>query len=187
LAKSALRASISASVDVPAAVVPIALAKGAGLDPGAIEQAGVVRLRGTFDHPDAASCGPDPERAGPAGPLSPTEAVLECRTRFVVTAVTPETFPRLSDVAGKTVSDRVRVRSLPEISDASVKYEPLLPLGTRVTVLDGPVLGDGYAWYRVRAVVTDRQRGTQPIELNGWVAAAGLDGERWLKASAPAS
>jgi hypothetical protein len=187
LARSALRASISESVDAPAAVVPLALDNGTALDADAIQRAGVVRLRGTFDHPDAASCGPDPERAGPAGPLSPIEAVLECRTRFVVTAVTFETFPRLNDVAGKTVSDRVRVRSLPEISDVSVKYEPLLPLGTKVTVLDGPVLGDGYAWYHVRAVVTDRQRGTQPIELNGWVAAAGLDGERWLKASAPSS
>jgi hypothetical protein len=187
LARSALRASISASVDAPAAGVSIALDPGAGLDPGAIERAGVVRLRGTFDHADARSCGPDPERAGPSGPLSPTEAVLECRTRFVVTAATPETFPRLDDVSGKTVSDRVRVRSLPEISDASIKYEPLLPLGTKVTVLDGPVLGDGYAWYHVTAVVTSRQRGVQPIELTGWVAAAGLDGERWLQASEPSS
>jgi len=187
LARSALRASISASVDAPAAGVPIALEQGAGLDADAIEQAGVVRLSGTFDHPDATSCGPDPERAGPAGPLSPTEAVLECRTRFVVTAVAPETFPRLDDVPGKTVSDRLRVRSLPEISDASIKYEPLLPLGTKVTVLDGPVLGDGYAWYHVTAVITSRQRGVQPIELTGWVAAAGLDGERWLQAGKPSS
>jgi hypothetical protein len=187
LAGSALRASISASVDAPAAGVPIALEQGAGLDPDAIEQAGVVRLRGTFDHPDSTSCGPDPERPGSAGPLSPTEAVLECRMRFVVTAVTPETFPRLNGVSGKTVSDRVRVRSLPEISDASIKYEPLLPLGTRVTVLDGPVIGNGYAWYHVTAIVTSRQRGVQPIELTGWVAAAGLDGERWLQASAPSS
>jgi hypothetical protein len=185
LARSALRASISASVDPPGAGVPIALDPGAGLDPDAIEQAGVVRLDGTFDHPDARSCGPDPQRAGPDGPITPIEAVLECRTRFVVTAVTPETFPRLNEVAGKTVSDRLRVRSLPEISDASIKYEPLLPLGTKVTILDGPVLGNGYAWYHVRAIVTDRQRGTQPIELTGWVAAADRDGERWLQATKP--
>jgi hypothetical protein len=185
LAMSALRASISASVDAPAAAVPIALEPGAGLDADAIEQAGVVGLRGTFDHPDARSCGPDPELAGPAGPLSPTEAVLECRTRFVVTAVTPETFPRLNGVSGKTVSDRLRVRSLPEISDASIKYEPLLPLGTKVTILDGPVLGDDYAWYHVTAIITDRQRGAQPVELTGWVAAAGRDGERWLQATVP--
>lgn len=187
LANSALRASISASVDAPAAGVPIALDPGAGIDADAIERAGVVRLRGTFDHPDARSCGPDPQRAGPTGPLSPTEAVLECRTRFVVTAVTPEAFPRLNDVSGKTVSDRLRVRSLPEISDASIKYEPLLPLGTKVTVLDGPVLGDGYAWYHVTAVITDRQGGAQPVELTGWVAAAGRDGERWLQVSKPSS
>jgi hypothetical protein len=187
LARSALRASISASVDAPAAGVAIALEQGAGLDPDAIERAGVVRLRGTFDHAAARSCGPDPDRAGPSGPLSPTEAVLECRTRFVVAAVTPETFPRLDDAPGKTVSDRLRVRSLPEISDASIKYEPLLPLGTKVAILDGPVLGDGYAWYHVTAVVTSRQRGVQPIELTGWVAAAGHDGERWLQANQPAS
>ena len=38
-----------------------------------------------------------------------------------------------------TVSDRIRVRSEPRVSDDSIMYEPVLPLGTELTVLDGPV------------------------------------------------
>ena len=184
LATSALRASISASVDPPAQSMPIALDPDAGLTAKELEGAGVVRLVGTFDHPSATTCGPDRRRIGPDGPLAPIDAILQCRMRFVVTAMTAETFPPLAGVSGRTVSDRVRVRSLPEISDASIKYEPLLRLGTKVTILDGPVLGNGYAWYHVRVPVSTRGvTVTQPI--TGWVAAAGLDGERWLKADAP--
>jgi hypothetical protein len=103
-----------------------------------------------------------------------------------VTALTAETFPAVADVRGRTVSDRLRVRSLPETSDASIKYEPVLPLGTKVTVLDGPVLGNGYAWYEVVAAITNA-RGTVTKTLTGWVAAAGLDGERWLSMESPST
>ena len=51
-----------------------------------------------------------------------------------------------------TVSDDLRVRSEPRVADDSIKYEPLLPLGTELTVLDGPVSGSGYTWYKVAPV-----------------------------------
>jgi hypothetical protein len=48
-----------------------------------------------------------------------------------------------------TVSDGIRVRSEPRVSDDSIKYEPVLPLGTELTVLEGPVSASGYTWYQV--------------------------------------
>jgi hypothetical protein len=72
--------------------------------------------------------------------------------------------------------DGLRVRSQPRISDDSHAFEPLLPLGTQVYVLDGPVSASGYAWYQV-VPLSSR---TQPT---GWVASAGKDGEPWIEAS----
>jgi hypothetical protein len=54
-------------------------------------------------------------------------------------------------------------------------FEPLLPLGTHLYVLDGPVSASGYAWYQV-VQLTSR---TLP---SGWVASAGRDGEPWIAA-----
>jgi hypothetical protein len=75
-----------------------------------------------------------------------------------------------------TVSDRLRVRSEPRVSDDSIKYEPVLPLGTLLTVLDGPVLGSGYTWYMVAPTSFAALEGPG----YGWVAMAGKDGERWF-------
>jgi hypothetical protein len=186
LAGSTLRASISGSVDTVAGTVPIALDPSSRIDASALQAAGVVQLQGSFDATAASRCAPDPDRPGPDGTLTPVEASLACRTTFVVTGMTAETFPTASDTTGRTVSDRLRVRSLPEISDASVRYEPVLPLGTKVTVVEGPVLGNGYAWYHVIAKLGDG-RGNVTKTLDGWVAAAGLDGERWLQIDAHAS
>jgi hypothetical protein len=172
------------SGDGPAAAIPFVIKPGTGVRRADLATAGVVRLTGAFDDPDAATCQPDPDRPGPDGPLSPIDAVIACRVVFVVSDAVVEPFPRLSNVDVRTVSDRLRVRSLPEISDASVKYEPLLPLGSRIHVIDGPTLGDGYAWYHITAVA---DRGGKPLArpLTGWVAAAGLDGERWLDVDSP--
>jgi hypothetical protein len=186
LATGTLRASISAAVEGATPSVPIALDPASGLTADTLQAAGVVKLRGAFDANAASTCAPDPARAGPDGPLTPIEAMLRCRTEFVVTGMTAETFPAVTDTKGRTVSDRLRVRSLPETSDASIKYEPLLPLGTKVTVLDGPVLGSGYAWYHVTAPITDGH-GNITKTLTGWVAAAGLDGEPWLEVDVPSS
>ncbi len=80
-----------------------------------------------------------------------------------------------------TVSDGLRVRSEPRVSDDSIKYEPLLPLDTELTVVGGPVYSSGYVWYEVTPVsfaLRDGQR-------QGWVALAGKDGEPWIALANP--
>jgi hypothetical protein len=70
-----------------------------------------------------------------------------------------------------TISSGLRVRSKPEVSDTSTKLTPLLPLGTRLFVVSGPVAGSGFDWYLVAPT-----KGNLP---SGWVA-AGRPGEPWL-------
>lgn len=74
-----------------------------------------------------------------------------------------------------TIVDGIRVRSRPEISAESQLLEPLLPRGTRLFVLEGPVQASGYDWYHV-----------SPISLGqgapeGWVAKGSRDGVPWLE------
>jgi hypothetical protein len=183
LSASSLSASTSASPRGSTAGLGISLGPDSQVAAADLAGAGVVRLQGAFDHPDATQCRGDPGRAGPDGPLSPVEAVLRCRSTFVARDVVVEPFPRRSNVAAVTVSDRLRVRSLPAISDASIRYEPLVRLGSRLWVLDGPTLANGYAWYQV-VVPIPGSDGTVARWLSGWVAAAGLDGERWIENAA---
>ncbi|MBA2634423.1 MAG: hypothetical protein H0U86_15725 [Chloroflexi bacterium] len=75
-----------------------------------------------------------------------------------------------------TVSDELRVRSQPRVSEDSIKYDPVLPLGTELLVLDGPVIGSGYTWYKVDPVAFAGLTGPG----YGWVAMAGKDGEQWI-------
>jgi hypothetical protein len=79
------------------------------------------------------------------------------------------------DTVAVTVTDNLRVRSSPEVSDESVKFEPLLAEGTELFVLSGPVPGSGYDWYEVAPLSA---RGFE--RQTGWVAAAGKDGEVWV-------
>jgi hypothetical protein len=179
LADPGLRASVS---DAPIGMdrVAVALAPDADASTADLPDARVVRLDGAFDHPAARDCRPDPSPGGPGSTMTLEEARLRCRTRFVVTHAQVEPIGRLPSMAAVTVSDRLRVRSLPEVSDASVKFEPLVPLGTRLAVIDGPVLGSGYTWFRVVVPVTSSAT-TVSKWLVGWVAAAGKDGEPWIK------
>jgi len=88
--------------------------------------------------------------------------------------------PQLNSVV-VTVSDRIRVRSQPRVSDDSIMYEPVLPLGTELLVLDGPVSASGYTWYKVAPVSFDGLGGPG----YGWVAIAGTDGEPWIATCPP--
>jgi hypothetical protein len=69
--------------------------------------------------------------------------------------------------------DGLRVRSEPRISDDAFKFEPLLPLGTDLYVLNGPVSASGYAWYEVVPLASR----SLP---SGWVASADRDGKPWI-------
>jgi hypothetical protein len=81
----------------------------------------------------------------------------------------------MTDTVAVTVVDGLRVRSRPRVSDDSFKYEPLLPIGTPLYVLDGPISVSGYSWYEVVPLASRSLH-------RGWVATASRDGERWLAA-----
>ncbi|HEX5823226.1 MAG TPA: hypothetical protein VFY18_02095 [Candidatus Limnocylindrales bacterium] len=70
-------------------------------------------------------------------------------------------------------NEGLRVRSEPRVSDDSHKLEPLLPLGSQLYVLQGPVSASGYSWYEV-VPLTSRNL------PSGWVASADRDGEPWI-------
>lgn len=81
------------------------------------------------------------------------------------------TGPFAADTFAVTISDDLRVRSLPEVSDASKRLTPLLPLGTRLLVVTGPVKGSGFDWY----LVAPKDEGLP----SGWVA-SGRPGDPWI-------
>lgn len=62
------------------------------------------------------------------------------------------------------------------MSEDSIKYEPVLPLATLLTVLDGPVLASGYTWYKVAPGASVLVDGPG----YGWAAMAGNDGDPWF-------
>jgi hypothetical protein len=124
--------------------------------------------------------------AGPSGSAAPTLAP-SIRPVPSSAALTPAPAPSGLNMGPRpdfpvgallvTVSDSVRVRSKPRVSDDSVRYEPVLDVGTDMTVLDGPAAGSGYWWYRIHLEdgLTLRNGVTA-----GWVAAADHDGEHWI-------
>jgi hypothetical protein len=140
----------------------------AALPPGAM-----IDLEGAFDHPAARDCRPGP--AGPgAEPLEATAARLSCRARFVVTAVRTDPDYPMSNAAGVTVTDELRIRSEPGLNGE--RYE-LLPTGTPVWVIDGPVIASDYEWFQVVAPSIDVGDGVPRV---GWVAASEHGAEPWL-------
>jgi hypothetical protein len=73
--------------------------------------------------------------------------------------------------------DNLRVRSAPGVGDASKRFKPLLPAGTRLFVVGGPVESDGHTWWEV-------QTDSELVDLFGWVAAAG-DAKTWVTPTTP--
>ena len=135
----------------------------------------VVAVEGAFDHPASQACTAVAPPAGEA-PLTDEASQLRCRTRFVVTKAVPAPNALTPGTAAVTVSNNVRVRSLPVVSDDSKMLTPLLKTGTRTFVLQGPVIGSGYDWYEV--VVPSVTSGAGPMV--GWVSVADKTDEPWL-------
>lgn len=104
---------------------------------------------------------------------SPTASATARPTATAASSTTPGR--TLVDTAVVTVVDGVRVRSQPRVSDDSFQYDPLLPLGTPLYVLNGPVAASDYTWYEVVPL-------TSRTLHSGWVATAGRSGEPWLAA-----
>ena len=93
-------------------------------------------------------------------------------------SVPGDSVPFPPDAYARVVTDDLRVRSMPGVSDDSKKLGPLLQDGVVVFVLDGPVQASGYDWYLVQPNVMRDDEEEYPF---GWVAAAGKDGEPWIQ------
>lgn len=108
-------------------------------------------------------------------PSTSASAVVASPSDSSTPTISPSTGGDLA--AGSVVTtladDGLRVRSKPKISDDSIKQEPLLPLGTDLLVLDGPVSASGYDWYETVPLSS----GDLP---SGWIAAADRDGTPWV-------
>jgi hypothetical protein len=89
----------------------------------------------------------------------------------------------------EVVTDDLRVRTAPGVSESSAMLEPLLQPGAKLYVIDGPVGASGYAWYQVLTFggdLTPAGGGVdEPAVEHGWVAAADKDGDPWLQAFRP--
>ncbi|MDX6315361.1 MAG: hypothetical protein QOF44_4825, partial [Streptomyces sp.] len=108
---------------------------------------------------------------------STTPSPLGISTPTVGPPASPMPGAELVGKTAVTAVDGVRVRSQPRVSDDSFEYEPLLPLGTPLYVLNGPVSASDYTWYEVVPLTSRLNR------RSGWVAAASQSGEPWLAAS----
>jgi hypothetical protein len=119
-----------------------------------------------------AACGATP--TGSSGTTStPGSTATDGTFATGPTPLTSGTFEPDSVVV--TIVDGVRVRSRPEISAESGLLEPLLPRGTRLFVLEGPVQASGYDWYNVTPISLAR------AGPEGWVAKGSRDGVPWLE------
>ena len=112
------------------------------------------------------------ERSNPLPELPP---------KAVVNGTTPDASARTADASTaqftpgsivEVVVPDLRVRTAPTVDNSlSVKLDPLLGVGVRLQVIEGPVDADDYHWYHVQAL---------DLPHNGWVAAADHDGEPWI-------
>jgi hypothetical protein len=134
---------------------------GVAVSPSASPAAGTVQPSGssTISPPPATATATSPS---PAPTPAPSQATAT-PTAQTGTAI------------GNVVADGVRVRSMPTVDPASIKYVPLLRGGDRVFVAAGPVAADGYDWFLVDTLV---EWGERP--LFGWAAFESRDGEVWI-------
>ena len=89
-----------------------------------------------------------------------------------------DSVPIPPDTYARVVTDDLRVRSKPGVSEDSKKLEPLLQRDVVLVVLDGPVQASGYDWYQVVSTSYFEQEVSYP---SGWVAAADKNGEQWIE------
>lgn len=120
----------------------------------------------------ATTATPAPSPATPVPPTSTAEPAASGPTPAV--APTPTLAPSFAGLAVvAALEDDLRIRSRPWIGDDSEQRE-LIPKGTRLLVLAGPVPGSGYDWYELAPL------DMSPSLSVGWVAASSRDGAPWL-------
>jgi serpin B len=120
------------------------------------------------------ACGTSAGTPSPSASPSVTPSATASATLAPSSGPTPAPTLGVGSVA-VTVSDRLRVRSEPRVSDDSIRYEPLLPLGTELRVIGGPVDASGYTWWQVETLSFALQGAT-----SGWVAMADHNGDPWI-------
>jgi hypothetical protein len=136
---------------------------------------------GLFETAPSASI-PLPTAVAQASPsASPTPATVLPPASPTVTPTPLETVPPVTippvdegplhagEVAAMVTDGRLVIRTKPGTGADSAIFKTKLYPGQRVLALEGPVEASGYPWYRVRLG-----------DIEGWTAAAGLDGETWL-------
>ena len=161
----------SRSVRSSSAGFDVAFDPSAGIKPDDLEPGALVVLHGSFDRGAAIGCDAD----GPT-PARELAEIAGCRSTFVVDKIRPDPSPLRPGSIATTVTSDLRVRSKPFVGDESAMLTPLLDNGTRLAVIDGPVLATGYAWYEV---IVPSLPGPDSPMMVGWVAVAGRDGEPW--------
>jgi hypothetical protein len=124
----------------------------------------------------SASISPSP--AAVVQPSPRTSAPSEWSAEPSVT-VPGDSVPIPPDTYARVVTDDLRVRSKPGVTDDSKRLEPLLQKPMSLLVLDGPVQASGYDWYQVQPIRSDMDVTTYPF---GWIAAASKDGQPWIEA-----
>lgn len=97
----------------------------------------------------------------------PTPSPIQTETSAPPSGATGTLRP--GDVAAMVTDGRMVIRTLPSASADSAIFKTRLYPGQRVLILEGPVEGSGYPWYRIRLGA-----------IEGWAAGAGRDGEPWL-------
>jgi TolB protein len=76
---------------------------------------------------------------------------------------------RAGEIAAMVSDGRLVIRTKPGTGADSAIFKTKIYPGQRVLTIEGPVDASGYPWFRVRVGV-----------IEGWVAAAAVDGEPWL-------
>jgi hypothetical protein len=164
-------------VDVPSFAHRLTIDPSGTVRPADLPDGRVVVLEGAFDNARATDC-----RAGEATAnqvaTTDAEAVLHCRSWFVVSRAVLEPHYLEPGTAAAVATDNLRVRSLPNVSDDSSKLTPLLDAGTRLWVVRGPAVGSGFDWYKVLVPSVSNANGGM---LGGWVAVASKTGETWVR------
>jgi hypothetical protein len=129
-------------------------------------------------------------------PMLPDDPTLAIRDSTPASTPAPTPPPLTSgplriDGLARVVVDRLRVRSAPGTGADSERLEPLLETGAMLFVIEGPVAGSGYDWYRIAPASFGndgdhdefRYRNKGPWWSEGpvgWVASADRNGTPWI-------
>ncbi|HYO42559.1 MAG TPA: hypothetical protein VES19_05105 [Candidatus Limnocylindrales bacterium] len=158
---------------VPVLLVALLVISGSG---------GIAALGGLLSGQSASTASPavDPGVGGlvggPSGGPSPSAATPPSSGESPAPAPPKGLAP--GALAAVTLDgNNLRVRTTPGVGNPATRLKPLLPAGTRMLIVDGPVLVDGLEWFEVQ---TDGEL----IDLFGWVA-SGDNGESWISRVAP--